>query len=76
MYSIHEKLQELCPIIQELIADEGIQRRVQGGGGRGSAAGLFGGGTDSRDLGQVNNAQLEQQSQVMNEMLARLVNLQ
>ena len=57
MYSIYEKLQELCPIIKELIADDGIQRRVQGGGGSGTN--LFGGGSDSRDLGQVSNAQLE-----------------
>ena len=58
MYSIHEKLQDLCPIIKELIADDNIQRRVQGGGGGGSGTNLFG-GSGSRDLGQASNAQLE-----------------
>ena len=55
MYSIYEKLVELCPIIKELLVDEGIFRTGQNG-----------------PKGQ----ELEQQSQVMNEMLARMINLQ
>ena len=59
MFSVYEKLIELCPIIKELLVDEGILRP----GGGGQAAGL-------------KQEQIDQQSQVMNEMLARLVNLQ
>ena len=54
MYSIYEKLVELCPIIKELLVDEGIFRT--GGGPKGQ--------------------EVEQQNQVMNEMLARMINLQ
>jgi hypothetical protein len=57
MYSIHEKLIELCPVIKDLLIDEGIFRT--GGSGAGPKTEL-----------------MEQQNLVMNEMLARLVNLQ
>jgi len=33
MYSIHEKLIELCPVINDLLADEGILRTGGSGGG-------------------------------------------
>ena len=56
MYSVYEKLVELCPVIKELLVDEGIFRTAGAGGPR--------------------TEQVEQQNQVMNEMLARLVNLQ
>ena len=52
MYSVYEKLLELCPVIKELLVDEGML------GQKGPKAGDF-----------------EQQNQVMNEMLARLINL-
>ena len=62
MYSIHEKLVELCPIIKELLVDEGVIRTIGGGGGQGGGPG---------PKAEV----VEQQNVVMNEMLARLVNL-
>ena len=70
MYSIHEKLVELCPIIKELLVDEGVIRQIGGpggpgiGGGGGGPGGHKGGG----EMGGQDNV-------VMNEMLARLVNL-
>ena len=33
MYSVYEKLVELCPVIKELLVDEGIFRTGGGGGG-------------------------------------------
>ena len=68
MYSIHEKLVELCPIIKELLVDEGVIRTIGGGGGQ-----LGGGGGPG---GPKAAEQTEQNNVVMNEMLARLVNLQ
>lgn len=62
MYSIHEKLVELCPIIKELLVEEGVIRQV-GLGGQGGGPG-------------PKAEMVEQQTVVMNEMLARLVNLQ
>lgn len=58
MYSIYEKLVELCPVIKELLVDEGA---IRPGGGQG---------------GHKNDMLVEQNNVVMNEMLARLVNLQ
>ena len=47
MYSIHEKLIELCPIIKELLVDEGVFKAppagLVGGGNRG-------GGVDPEQL--------------------------
>ena len=46
MYSVYEKLIELCPIIKELLVDEGIFKTGPGGGGGGgpgaAALGMMG----------------------------------
>ena len=43
MYSVHEKLIELCPIIKELLVDDGSIRQLGGGGPGGGGGGGPGG---------------------------------
>ena len=78
MYSIYEKLVELCPIIKELLADEGIYKVPNAGVSalQGAMQNVGGAGVAAINNLPPRNEQFEQQNKVMNEMLARLVNLQ